>query len=245
MAGHPNYEYPPYEYPPKHKRLQQLEAAGLNIADFVYFPPKQLDPVVLQRFFKRYEGKHGISIRHYHEDESRFFKCPNKYEQKDWDFVLRFCQEHNQQFYTLCNEAIPVNDSLYAGSIWLLGWPEYVVEYFRGPGTPRDMEKRVLSFFQHRIGEQHTRDAPPELIDLVLCTIRFLEESRPILLEFNIYPYPVGKLHQRSILWEWRRGVLHDTAEIVEQILGENESLKAQLRLLKTVIHEAMRGEKS
>ena len=72
---------------------------------------------------------------------------------------------------------------------------------------------------------------------------RFLEDARPIVLEFNIYPYPVGKRHQHTIIWEWRRGLLHDTADIVDQLLGENESLRGQLRLLKEIIRGAMRGE--
>src|SRR3989344_1739234 len=106
------------KYPLKHERLKQLENAGFNVAPFVCFPPKRLDPTKLKKFFEKYKRKNGISLRHFHEDETRFFKCPVEYEVKDWEFALRFCQEHNKQFYSLCNEAILLGNSIFGGNIW-------------------------------------------------------------------------------------------------------------------------------
>ncbi len=121
------------KYPLKHVRLKQLREAGFNVADFICFPPGQLDPVKLEKFFRRFQKKNGISLRHFYEDENRFFKCPVQYEVKDWETALRFCQTHNKQFFTLCNEAIPLKDAVFGGNIWLLDNLEYVAEYFKGP----------------------------------------------------------------------------------------------------------------
>lgn len=227
-------------YPLKHIRLQQLDEAGFNVADFICFPPKELDPVKLREFFDRYSEPNGISLRHFHEDETRFFKCPVKYEVKDWDTVLRFCQEHNQQFYTLVNQAYPLSDSMYAGAIWLLNSLEYVVEYFEGPGSPRDIEGKSLKFFKHQVGMPLPADTPAALTRLAARFRDFIPDERPIVIEFNIYPYPVGRRQEHAIVWEWRQGILHETAEIVMALVEENYALKQENETLQRQIRTAI-----
>lgn len=223
-------------YPLKHERLDQLEVSGFNIADFICFAPGQLDPVALKDFFDRYRCKHGISIRHFHQDETRFFKCPVRYEVVDWNSALRFCQEHNRAFYTLVNEAIPPDDAMYGGNIWLLDDRDFVIEYFEGPGTPRDTERKKLKFIKRAIGERLPEDAPPELSRLATRFKGFIPDERPIVIEFNIYPYPVGKLEKTSVIWEWRQGLIHESCEVVQYLLAENEDLKKQVRMLEDLI---------
>ena len=223
-------------YPLKDKRLKQLYDAGFNIADFRCFPPHLLDPVELKKFFDRYKKKHGISLRHFHQDEKRFFKCPVKYEVKDWQTALRFCQEHNQQFYSLINEAIPRNDSVYGGNIWLLDDRCFMVEYFEGPGSPRDTENKQLKHFRREIGQPLPEGTPPELVRLGSLFRNFIPDERPIVIEFNIYPYPVGKGKENIIIWEWRQGLLHETAETVQELLEEIERLKLKNETLQQLI---------
>lgn len=220
----------------KDERLRQLWQAGFNIADFVCFAPGELDPVRLERFFRKYEKRHGISLRHFHENESRFFKCPVKYEVTDWKTALRFCQEHNRTFYTLCNEAIPLDDAIYGGNIWLLDDRDYVVEYFDGPGSPRDTETKELKFIKRTIGEQLPADAPEELRQLAARFRRFIPETRPIVIEFNIYPYPVGRLKEKSIIWEWRQGLIHESLDVLEFLLEENQQLRTRIATLESLV---------
>lgn len=141
------------EYPLKHVRLQQLYEAGFNIADFVCFPPGQLNEEELRRFF----DKHGrVSLRHFHADEKRNFRCPFFPEQTDWQTVLRLAKENNVTYYTLCNENLILEDSQYAGNIVIYDERSYMIEYFKGCGTPRDIDKKNVSEierFTRRIGE--------------------------------------------------------------------------------------------
>lgn len=223
-------------YPLKHIRLRQLYDAGFNIADFICFPPKELDPVKLRNFFNRFRNKNGTSLRHFHQNETRFFKCPVKYEVKDWETALRFCQEHNQQFYTLVNEAFRVQDPIFGGNIWLLDNREFMVEYFNGPGTPRDTENKELMHFHREIGQPFPENTPPELARLGSLFHNFIPDQRPIVIEFNIYPYPVGKRRETSIVWEWRQGLLHETSEIVQALLAEIDRLQIENGVLERLV---------
>src|SRR3989344_3025633 len=155
------------EYPLKDVRLSQLLEAGINVVDFVCFAPGQLDEEGLRAFFEKYKK---ISCRHFHADESTHFKCPVKYEQTDWEVIVAFCRENNKKFYTLCNQAVALEDSTFAGNILFhQGDRSYTIEYFEGYGTPRDIEKKSQSeikVFERVFGEPITEDAPEALKQL-------------------------------------------------------------------------------
>ena len=105
------------EYPLKHRRLEQLHGAGFDIADFACWAPEQLDPKELRAFL----AKHGrISCRNFHQNEKTHFKCPVLYDQTDHETVLAFCSKHNKTYFTLCNEAIKLKDSICAGNILIM-----------------------------------------------------------------------------------------------------------------------------
>jgi len=229
----------------KDERLRQLAAAGFNIADFICFPPGKLDPVRLERFFRKYQKRNGISLRHFHHDENRFWKCPVKYEVKNWKTALRFCQEHNKTFFTLCNEAIPLSDAVYGGIIWLLDERDYQVEYFEGPGSPRDTETKELKAFKRTFGEPVPSDAPPELMSLAARFRKFIPETRPIVIEFNIYPYPVGQLKENAIVWEWRKGLIHEDLEVIGLLPQENQQLRARVATLEDLFVKVATARKA
>ena len=231
-------------YPLKNVRLEQLDLAGFNIADYICFPPRQLSPQKLKRFFDKYKKKNGISLRHFHADENRFFKCPVKYEVTDWKEALRFCQEHNEGFYTLCNEAIPLKDAIFGGNVLLLNELEFLVEYFRGPGSPRDTENKKLEHFTRSIGQKLPDGTPNELVQLGSHFRKFVPEERPIVIEFNIYPYPIGKKKSNIIIWEWRQGMLHETSEIVQALLTEIDKLNIENNLMRKLLSSATASNK-
>lgn len=192
-------------YPLKHIRLQQLEEAGLNIADYVCFPRGQLDTSQLKEFCEKHIK---VSCRHFHENEDRHFKGPFEMG-VETEKAVQFCITHNSEWWTLCNEFLPKETTGFSGNILLIDDRNYTVEYFEGCDSPRMIESKSakeLKMFSREFGKPLPKDAPIELVETAVNCGRFLRYIRPIILEFNIYPYPVGRHKLHSIFWEWRIG---------------------------------------
>ncbi len=228
------------EYPLKNVRLKQLHDAGFNIADFACWAPGQLNPEELRTFL----NKHGrISCRHFHQDEKTYFKCPVLYDQTNFDTVLAFCSEHNQKFYTLCNEAIKLDDSICAGNILVLNLDTYFVEYFHGSGTPRDVEKKAPPELKTYSKSGYTPaegDRPPsEVLELVLKARRFQAlANKAYIVEFSVYPYPIGRNQTTTICWEWRWGWLHYQLQANQYLLDELKKANQEIEQLKVQLKE-------
>lgn len=229
-------------YPLKHVRLEQLHNAGFNIADFICFPPRTLRgrEEELRAFLALY-GR--ISCRHFHEDESRHFKCPVLYDETDFEKILAFCLEHNQNYYTLCNEAIDPLVSVCAGNILVFNGTTYFVEYFYGPGTPRDIESKgpdELKTYGKTIGQPAEGDKPPEEVLRMVVEARKFKplENKAYILEFSLYPYPIGRQKTNIICWEWRWGWLHYQLQANKFLLQENQHLRTEKDKLKARIVE-------
>ena len=196
------------EYPLKHVRLEELSGGGFNIADFSCWAPGQLNIEELKAFL----SKHGrISCRHFHQDEKKHFKCPVLYDQTDFDTILAFCSEHNKQYYTLCNEAIKLDDSICAGNILIFNEKDYLVEYFYGTGTPRDVEKKappeLRSYRKSGYSPAEGEKPSDAVLNLVLKARKFKAlADKSYIVEFSVYPYPIGRNRTTTITWEWRWG---------------------------------------
>ncbi len=237
------------EYPLKHIRLQQLHDAGFNIVDFICFPPKTLAgrEQELKDFL---EAHKRISCRHFHDNEKKYFKCPFLPDQTDWETILGFCLENNKQFYTLCNEAIDPKESICAGNILVFNEETCFVEYFYGPGTPRDIESKgpdELKRYSKAGGEEAEGEKPPkEVLNLVLQARQFKAlENKPYIVEFSVYPYPIGRKQTKVIVWEWRWGWLHYQMQLNQFLLHllqtkekENQEHKAEIQRLRTKYEE-------
>ncbi len=258
------------EYPLKHVRLGQLSEAGFNVADFVCFPPHTLKG--REDELKAFLAKHGtISCRHFHENEKVHFKCPVKYEQTDFDTVLAFCIANNEgdneaktAFYTLCNEAINLKDSICAGNILVLNEQTFFVEYFYGPGTPRDIESKgpdELKTYGRTLGEPAKGVKPPdEVLKMALEAKKFKAlDNKAYIMEFSLYPYPIGRDQTNIICWEWRWGWLHYQLQANQYLLDQlkranerNAELTDKVAKLRTQLadmhyeqdqmHDLMRG---
>lgn len=235
------------EYPLKHVRLEQLSGAGFNVANFICFPPHTLKgrEAELRAFFT----KHGrISCRHFHENEKEHFKCPVKYDQTDFDVILAFCLENNEEFYTLCNEAINLKDSICAGNILVLNEQAVWVEYFYGPGTPRDLEGKgpdELKTYGKTIGQPAEGDRPPdEILQMIVNARKFKAlDNKAYILEFSLYPYPIGRNQTNIICWEWRWGWLHYQMQANRFLLDQLK--KANTRVLELEAeNEALRKKR-
>jgi hypothetical protein len=182
-------------YPLKVRRLEQLDELGLNVADFICFPPKQLKVSELKDFCAAHES---VSCRTFAAEEDKDFKTPVKYEINNFEEVIAFAKQHNEKYFVLVNEAIPLKDSLFAGNLMFNSPEDFLCEYFRGEGTPRDLENR-------RVFRAIRRDdiAQPWLGQLLELVNRF--PFRPAIFEFSVYPYAIGRRQNRIIFWEWRK----------------------------------------
>lgn len=237
------------EYPLKYVRLQQLYDAGLNIADFICFPPRTLAgrEEELRAFLK----KHGtISCRHFHQNEKAHFKCPVKYEQTDFDTILEFCLANNygnnnehEAFYTLCNEAINLKDSICAGNILVLNDQAYWIEYFYGPGTPRDLESKgpdELKTYGKTVGQPAEGEKPPDdVLRMAFNAIKFKAlANKAYILEFSLYPYPIGRNQTNIICWEWRWGWLHYQLQANRYLLDQLKKANQRVAQLEARVQE-------
>ncbi|OGM98052.1 MAG: hypothetical protein A2915_01345 [Candidatus Yanofskybacteria bacterium RIFCSPLOWO2_01_FULL_41_34] len=228
------------EYPLKHVRLEQLSSAGFNVADFICFPPNTLRG--REEELKAFLAKHGtISCRHFHQDEKTHFKCPVKYEQTDFDTILSFCLANNEgnneaktAFYTLCNEAINVKESVCAGNILVLNEHAIWVEYFYGPGTPRDLESKgpdELKTYGKVDGQPAEGEKPPDDILRMVRNARKFKalDNKAYILEFSLYSYPMGRDQTDIICWEWCWGWLHYQMQanrfLLDQLKKANERI--------------------
>ncbi len=228
-----------FEYPLKHIRLGQLSQAGFNVADFICFTPNTLRG--REEELRDFLTKHRrISCRHFHQDEKTHFKCPVKYDQTAFDTILTFCLANNEgdnevktPFYTLCNEAIDLKDSTCAGNVLVHDENNYFIEYFYGPGTPRDVEKNVdrLKSYSKSFGSPAQGDRPPdEVLRFALQARKFRAlDNKAYIIEFSLYPYPIGRDQSKVICWEWRWGWLHYQLQanqyLLEQLKKANDTI--------------------
>ncbi len=194
------------EYPLKHIRLQQLYDAGFNIADFVHWAPAQLKLDELRAFFEKHNQR--ISLRHFDTDEYLKHATPFFPDQTDWNVIEQIATKHNKDLHCLYNEVIAPKDAVLTANIILLDDRNYSIEYFEGPGTPKDIElgtAKNLKQFKRQIGEPMDPNVPEELKRMASYFRNFLSTFRPVIIETQIYPYPMGIRQTCDIAWEWRR----------------------------------------
>ena len=184
-------------YPLKVRRIEQLDEVNLNVADFICFPPGQLRAAELEDFSRKFRA---VSCRTFAADEDKEFKTPVKYDISDFEEVLEFATAQNRKYFVLVNEALPLKDSIIAGNIYFTSASDFIVEYFRGPGTPRDVDAKPL---EHVRSSKFGSLVGSGLEPLPLLVARF--PQRPAIFEFSLYPYPVGRRKERLIFWEWRK----------------------------------------
>ncbi len=209
--------------------------------------PGELNAEELRTFLEKHKT---ISCRHFHADESKHFKCPVAYDQTDFDFILKFCSEHNKKYYTLCNEAINIKKSICAGNILVLDPRNYFVEFFYGPGTPRDIEAKgpdELKQFSRTFGEGTKGDKPPDaVLKMVGDAVRFRPlENKAYILEFSVYEYPIGRNQTNIICWEWRWGWLHYQLQANQYLLEQLRRATAKHTELMNSVDELKMETKS
>ncbi len=222
----------PQMLPLKHVRLQELADAGFNCPDFRFWLRNQLRLPELEAFYKK-QG--SISLRTVTEENplEETPKLPVAYDVSDWGSIAHFCGRYNRQYHTLVNEALPLRDSIYAGNIVLLDSRRYLISYFEGYGTPRDVDDKTseLNVFLRAFGVEAPNWIPESIRMLGERFEGFRPDFRPMTIEFSLYPYPVGILRQSEIFWEWRGGSTHDLYTVVASLLERGDSHELRVAL--------------
>lgn len=194
------------EYPLKHIRLRQLYEAGFNIADFIHWAPGQLNLDELRAFFEKHNKR--ISLRHFNTDEYMKHATPFFPDQTDWNVIEQIATKHNNNLHCLYNQVIEPKEAILTANIILHDDRNYSIEYFEGPGTPKDIELgtvKNLKQFQRQVGEPMDPNVPEELKKMAFYFRNFLSTFRPLVIETQIYPYPIGIRQTDDIAWEWRK----------------------------------------
>jgi hypothetical protein len=211
-------------YPTKEKRIDLLRMWGLNTADSIHFArgefaedkakdkTKDRAEEKARKFFEKHEC---VSVRTF-SDESRKCMSPVRYEIKEFEEVNAFCMENTGKYHILINEAIALKDALVTGKITWEDNLSFDIEYFYGPGTPRDLENidRALLRVAERTGkprlsrplsdDANTNFRLLEVVDKIQNADEFIKTYwKPIMFEFQYYPYPVGVLGRHDVFWEW------------------------------------------
>jgi hypothetical protein len=195
-------------YPTKEKRLEQLDALGLNIADFIHFARGEFVEDKAREFFEKCDE--CVSGRTFSDDEYGKHMGPVKYEMSEFEQVKAFCMENTGRYHILINQAIAVKDAFITGKILWKDGLHYCIDYFYGAGTPRDIENMGGDL---KVAEGTARYGPlsddasanielRKVVNKTQDVTEFLRVEQ-VTLEFQIYPYPVGKRDDNVVFWEW------------------------------------------
>jgi len=217
--------------PLKHLRLQELVDRGFNTPEFMVCLKGELDIFLVYQFL----CKHGkISLRTFREEHfsDPTPKLPVEYDRDEWSVIRNFCEQQNRDHHLLINQALPLSRSLYAGNIILPDADSYVVSFFEGYGTPRDVDDQVSRLKVHK---RRFTDPPPQIpndiIALALELQGFRPKLRPLTVEFSVYPDPVGLCKRRAVVWEWRGGAEQDLATALPRLIEGAEQYDMNVHL--------------
>ncbi len=199
------------QIPLKHDRIKYLVDSDFNVMDYRYWLRGQLPGKMseFEKFFYKYVNQDGISLRTVTEEKYNqpSPQLPVRYCIKSLYLAKTFCLENNKYHHTLVHQGLPLAKSLYSGNFILMNDTDYLAAFIKGYGTPRSVDQpdvKNLLVFGGQFDEP-TPDWAPEFIASMSDKLRNLvPELRPIIVEFSVYPEPVGLLGLPVVFWEWR-----------------------------------------
>lgn len=103
----------------------------------------------------------------------------------------------------LVSKGIDPQDSILSGK-YLRSMEEDFLDYVLGPSTGRDIDKKIPKTWEASSGVMPTDlpvDKMKELLDIVLGVLH-RNFQVPFVVEFSVYPYPIGMLNKNLIFWE-------------------------------------------
>lgn len=196
----------------KLERINTLNSLGLNVPGYYLIH----DEATLREFKEELLPKYQrMSVRTYSKsDEFKEFKCPfypnhlvKSFENESGKVtgIVDMIDELASKYYVIASPPIDPEKCLFAGNLITPEWGDEVVhiEFIKGPGTVRDVEKRGIALEVPRKGEiifegQRMHDLE-RVRDLAL---KFPNSGQ--VLEWSVYSENVGQLKQDVVFWEYR-----------------------------------------
>ena len=102
----------------------------------------------------------------------------------------------------LISKGINPQDSILSGK-YLKDVGGDFLDYVLGPSTGRDIDRDIPKTWNVSLEVKPT-DLPPREVVELLATVLGLRQNfqTPFVVEFSVYPYPIGKLNRTLIFWE-------------------------------------------
>ena len=193
--------------------ILKLMSLGLNTPDMLILrSTKEVNRFIkygiLDLFYM--EGWERFSIRTDNKKGRALYKKwglpfhPNKTVGETRDILRReLLHPADDKMDILVSKAIDPKNSVLSGK-YLRSLEEDFLDYVLGSSTGRDIDKGIPKTWNVS-SEVMPMDLPPEEIRELLQAIQgvvFKNFQTPFVVEFSVYPYPIGKLNRNLIFWE-------------------------------------------
>lgn len=187
--------------------LQKLISLRVNTPTFeVLSNSKEVEDFLKRSMPRRWDA---YSIRTDNKKGRALYKkwglpfYPNKF----WGEVVTILNKEllhlvDKELDIIMAEGINPKDSLLSGR-YLKDYKENIIEYVLGPSTGRDIERGVPKQWA-----PNSNTIEPPLRKQLIRVVDYVKYSfshtfgLPFVVEFSIYPYPIGELRDKLIFWE-------------------------------------------
>lgn len=199
----------------KLERIRQLAEHGLNTPRITRIAHgSTFDNDLRSRLRDAAEGAELMTVRTYHPtDEITYARGPFAPE-IPVERAIQTAEDFSHEWHVLFQEAIDVADTVLAGNILLSRDGSGRYEALAGRFRVRDVEQpppeaqgalRRGDFSEPgEIGDPDVRELVRALLSSGLLDDVTEEADDRVVVEFNVQSKPVGALHDRTLLWEWR-----------------------------------------
>jgi len=202
--------------------LMKLMSLGLNTPEMVFITSQdELDKFLDPRSMSDAEGWEKVSIRTDNKEHLETYKrwglpfFPNKTMKEAQEILKKELSLLIDKIDIIIAKGIDPKDTLMSGK-YLRDYKEDVLEYVLGSSTVRDIDRSIPKVWivppETRFIDFSSRPSSMEISSDQLEKVGLLphiarrivskEFQAPFVLEFSIYPYPIGLRNRELIFWE-------------------------------------------
>lgn len=203
--------------------IQDLERDWNKLNSLIFLAERGVNTPVFQEvtldgletFGQRKKGER-VSIRSFQMSSNSFSILAPFYPDTlvDDDLLGKMGDLLARGFRVIASIPIDPKDCTWRGNIVYLDKDNWILDYAEGPGTVREMERLPSTEIKTIKSLWYGKRAPTLAVTTpkggfhgkyILNTAKSLFWGTPFLLEWSIYPYPVGLKHNPLIFWELRK----------------------------------------
>jgi len=179
--------------------LDLLEAHGMNTVDRIVLRKPFTAETLIRKFMT---SPHSvISLRSWKKGKHLCPFYPNQTQDQLLQIMNRDWDKLKGMDEIILSEGIDPEESQMAGKI-LDTEKEYLIEYFKGPGTVRKLDTITpMSQRFSKRGKILPRESY-EWLSLLVVAKAFFRAYPGTIIEWSRYPYKVGKKKENFIYWE-------------------------------------------